>query len=355
MSSPSIVFYHGLRCTKVPRAPAASTSSSSSITQTSTLSTPTALIHMVQPVTSTVDPASTASVSSGVITTSTTTTLSSTETRRSSRLSSAHVSSQPQPGTSITLLQHAHTTRPSSSTPHSTLTHETASDSHPTHLSANQQPTGTDDTLRTVLASIFSALVFLALVFLIYYLISRRRKRDSQRHSAQGANQRLLHSTRESADSTISSQHHQSQYLSPVSFTADSPFADTSTVHREPSWFLAAFATPAPHQNASRDQQQQQPTRDTLIPEHHNQGAAQTTPQTSPYLNPSLSSEQSLGSTIILPGRSSLASSNYFPRESYYPEPGLSESESRVRYSMRSDPFDLERPASVLRRGDKRE
>lgn len=224
--------------------------------------------------------------------------------------------------------------------------------SHREHRSTSQ---------KTILGSVFGSLAFLAVILVICLLVIRRRRRKSRNN----ANDQLLQSARGSADSS----HH--QYQSPMSQRSETPqFGIPQRIpHDRSSSINNPFANPPPP--AQSPQAIENPflspddPPDADPPMIHIQSATpaprsesqtereRTLFRTVPYDPAANTSQQSLGSTIILPGRNSVGSSLHEKEDDGYPAtPSVSDlSPSKFhdpgRTSTRSDPFDLEIPRNM--------
>ncbi|RHZ72029.1 hypothetical protein CDV55_101868 [Aspergillus turcosus] len=457
MSSPSIILYLGLRCTKVPRSPIAATSSPAAVpeptpfvavsvqgpdpvttappsttetaeavsvqspepvTTTPPSSTETAeafLVQVPKPVTTT-QPSSTETADALSVQNpepATTSPPSSTKTADAVSISSLIVVA-PSDGLSVALpttssLSEAHesntdihrfipspishnqtsgllstdlSTKPSSSEVLTTSTAETTfmvetptTTTIPSAFPSAANPLqdfpdpGSEDvrnrhTLRTILGSIFGTLGFIALILLMCFLIYRYRRRKPRDGRSLGGSEKLLRGGRHSADSWASSQH---AFLSRTSSLSDAPSA---LDHHVPGLNLGS--TYAHVRKGSSHLSEPDPNPSDVSPDMRAHigraiGGAQvhSTPGDQPREKPIspnfqinqdqqsiYSSERSLGSTIILPGRSSFGSS--LQRASYpisisdLGPPGPNDSVTRV--STRSDPFDLEAPPNAMHR-----
>ncbi|GFF34074.1 hypothetical protein IFM58399_03750 [Aspergillus lentulus] len=230
-------------------------------------------------------------------------------------------------------------------------------------------------TLRTILGSIFGTVGLIAIILLICFLIYRYRRRKPRDGRSFGGSEKLLRDGRHSADSWASSQH---AFLSRTSSLSDAPSAPDHHVPgpnmgyahvREGSSYLSQ-----PNPNPSEVSLDMRPRiRDAIggtqgqwtagdkpfCPEASTLAGSHSPSYEKP-ISPGIqinqdqhsiySSERSLGSTIILPGRSSFGSS---VQRASYPisisdlgPPGPNDSVTRV--STRSDPFDLEVPPSAM-------
>ncbi|KAF7131417.1 hypothetical protein CNMCM5793_004588 [Aspergillus hiratsukae] len=453
MSSPSIILYQGLRCTKVPRSPIAAASSSAAVpeptpfiavsvqgpdqvTTASPSNTETAEAVSVQSSeeVTTAPPSSTETAEAFSVQVPkpvTTTPPSSTETADavsvqgpelvttappsgtatadavivvapSDALSVAlpttsSLSEAPESNTDIhrffpSPISHNQTsglsstdlsTKPSSSEVLTTSTAETtfmvgtpttttipAAFPSATNLSQDSPP-GPEDvrnrhTLGTILGSIFGTLGFIALILLMCVLIYRYRRRKPRDGRSLGGSEKLLRSGRHSADSWASSQH---AFLPRTSSLSDAPSAldhhvpglnlGSAYAHVRKGSSLSHLSEPAPNpSDVSPDMRPHIGGAMGGTQVHSTPGDQAHEKLVSPNFQRNqdqqsiYSSERSLGSTIILPGRSSFGSS--LQRASYpisisdLGPPGPNDSVTRV--STRSDPFDLEAPPNAIHR-----
>ncbi|EAW18415.1 uncharacterized protein NFIA_083670 [Aspergillus fischeri NRRL 181] len=404
MSSPSIILYQGLRCTKVPR------SSIAAATLPAVVPEPTPFLPVSvqgpEPVTTTL-PSSTetahaVSLSSHIVVAPsdvqlpplpTTSSLSdsppdhesNTDIRKSipsltsynqtSGLSSTELSTTPSRSEVVTT--------PTAETGFmvETPTSNTVTAAFPsaTNPLQNFSDHGSEDvrnrhTLRTILGSIFGTVGLIAVILLMCFLIYRYRRRKPRDGRSLGGSEKLLRDGRHSADSWASSQH---AFLSRTSSLSDAPSApdhvpgpNMGYAHvRKGSSHLSQ-----PNPNPSDVSLNMRPRiRDAIggTQVHSTPGDKPFCPEASTLAGPHspsyekpispgiqinqdqhsiYSSERSLGSTIILPGRSSFGSS---VQRASYPisisdlgPPGPNDSVTRV--STRSDPFDLEVPPNAI-------
>ncbi|OGM41859.1 hypothetical protein ABOM_010141 [Aspergillus bombycis] len=432
MSSPSIIFHQGLRCTKVPRRSAAavspsinlSTSTSSPITTTSTdgpnlttdpspdvetspfndpttLSTSQATASQSSTETPNTIPTHLPPVSSFVITTTVSDSYpSSTEgiTKTYSLVSSYDAgystlepiassihSSFSSSSSTEAILRHTSRTRGPSTATTSTATGDVLPKNNSDHGSSLSSPdNGSRASLRTLLGSVLGAMGFIAAVFLICLLLFRHRRRRSGGDQCFGGNEKLLRADRQSADSSAGLQYgyvsggsmrSQYKYAPEARMSAyyqddsnrasacySDPFSDSAEMHgRLRNDMLGIEDTT---QSLFMDQKYDQkpvipgenlPLRtfsDSILPTVHAGRRRSELPLSSEH-GSIYSSDRSLGSTLILPGRSSLGSS--LQRFSYRVsaaelEPcGANELVTKISpRSTRSDPFDLEVPARAV-------
>ncbi|KAB8258107.1 hypothetical protein BDV32DRAFT_151767 [Aspergillus pseudonomiae] len=433
MSSPSIIFYQGLRCTKVPRRSAAavspfsnlSTSTSSLITTTSTdgpvlFTDPSPTVETSpfnEPTTTLSTSQATASessietpntvpthlppVSSFVITTTVSDSypsITESSSRTSSLVSSYDASySTLEPiasslpsnfsrsSSTEAILTHVSRTSGPSTAATSTATGYVFPKNNSDHRSSLSSPdNGSRASLRTLLGSVLGAMGFIAAVFLICLLLFRHRRRKSGEGQCFGGNEKLLRAGRQSADSStglqcgyVSGGSMRSQYnCAPeprmgayyqddsdrASACHSDPFSDSAELHRGlRNDILGIEDTTQPlFMDQKYDQKPVIPgaslplrsVSDSLLPTVHAGRRRSELPSSSEHES-IYSSDRSLGSTLILPGRSSLGSS--LQRFSYRVsaaelEPcGANEPVTKISpRSTRSDPFDLEVPARAV-------
>ncbi|KAI9927383.1 hypothetical protein ASPWEDRAFT_175059 [Aspergillus wentii DTO 134E9] len=433
MSDPSIIFFKGLKCTKVPRiSPVAATtrsssgssalpvepipitaSSASNITLQTPVSTsdPTSFIEtslstssstLERPLntstTSSLTQQNTISTTSAPPLTTSSTTFTTTPTAtsihepyspsesRNSSSSSILVSSGSIEHPSPLLIS---ITTESKSVSSSLGTHRVFSTNSPTatgHVAgANPSKTPSDglgysnsnNTLRTVLGSVLGALAFFALILLACFLVYRHRRRKSRSTANLGGSETLLLNGRGSAassamthgrcqsdtssHSTRSSMHSHMRNFSgapapPRSARVENPFSDMQEIQHEkfgPHGMFGTvqdpFADPEPNRGppsmrqASLSEPRLQPIQKMVTTIS---GLQFSSDQAS-----LCSSDQSYGSTIILPGRSSLGSLQGARYQLSISEPrSARQRDSFARVSTRSDPFDLELPQSAMQR-----
>jgi hypothetical protein len=230
-------------------------------------------------------------------------------------------------------------------------------------------------TLRTILGSIFGTVGLIAVILLTCFLIYRYRRRKPRDGRSLGGSEKLLRDGRHSADSWASSHH---AFLSRTSSLSDAPSAPDHHV-RGPNMGYAHVRKGSSHlsepdPNPSDVSLGMRPRiRDAIggTQVHSTPGDKHFCPEASTLagshspsyekpISPGIqitqdqhsiySSERSLGSTIILPGRSSFGSSvqraSYPVSISDLGPPGPNDSVTRV--STRSDPFDLEVPPNAM-------
>ncbi|KAI9035100.1 uncharacterized protein KD926_004521 [Aspergillus affinis] len=450
MSSPAVIFHHGLQCTKVHKKSAEVTPSTTSLqTLTSSLTSSTSDVfgetlaptQLVEPLfnsfatSSTYDikvppPAgeTTASQTSQkadvapVTVTPTATTAATVITAILNKPSLAPASSVPdEVNTDIrpsshdtiydatTVSSHStptfsspsysstipvHTTIPpvNATTSFTLVSTTTGSVPSQTH-SFRETPASSEDNndsvpLRTILGSVLGATAFLVLALLICLLILRNRRKSKGGQSVRGS-EKPLHEGRQSPDSATGLYHDHRSAASNVSETSSNsslynfipnaplissydghhgsnqqhqnhycdPFSDSDEIlptSRENAYHIkntVRYPFLDDHQRTGRASY---PRRPASLPlsfassdSHRRPGIPFMRDEGSMY-----GSDRSLGSTIILPGRSSSGSSlRRFSYGASAAELGLySPTEPVTRASTRSDPFDLEIPAKAMDR-----
>ncbi|GIJ88476.1 hypothetical protein Asppvi_007400 [Aspergillus pseudoviridinutans] len=408
MSSPSIILYQGLRCTKVPRSSLAAASIPAVVPEPTPF-LPASSVQGPEPVTTTLqsstETADAVSLSSRIavapsdvrlVPLPTTSSLSesppnpesNTDIHTSVASPTSHNQTSGLPSTDPS-------TKPSSSEVLTTSTAETrfmvATPTTNTVTAAFPSATnplqdfsdrGSEDvnrhTLRTILGSIFGTVGLIALILLMCFLIYRYRRRKTRDDRSLGGSEKLLRNGRHSADSWASSRH---AFLSRTSSLSDAPSAPDhhhvpgpnmgssyAHVRKGSSHLSEPNSNPSevsldmrPHIRDAVGGTHMHPTRgdQPLCPDASTLGGSHSPSYAKP-ISPGLqinqdqhsiySSERSLGSTIILPGRSSFGSS---VQRASYPisisdlgPPGPNDSVTRV--STRSDPFDLEVPPNAM-------
>ncbi|KAF9886134.1 hypothetical protein FE257_011959 [Aspergillus nanangensis] len=255
---------------------------------------------------------------------------------------------------------------------------------------------GTQASLRTLLGSVFGGMVFIALVFLACFFLYRYRRRKSRGSWGFGS-EKPLRSGRGSPDSSTGLQHGYQSRLSLYSdgsstrslydFISQQPFVASATQGRYSNPFsdsarMQRASTPSlenttrfPLIDTSDIPEPTQPpmTAQSVLPRRAysaDWGVAQTRherinsggvavqfPTFGTDEDSIHSGDRSLGSTVILPGRSSMGSS-HLQRFSYqmslaelgYSDPAGGPSEPITRTSTRSDPFDLVVPPKAIHR-----
>ncbi|KAF7182687.1 hypothetical protein CNMCM7691_002348 [Aspergillus felis] len=408
MSSPSIILYQGLRCTKVPRSSIAAASVPAVVPE------PTPFlpvsVQSPQPVTTTLqsstETADAVSLSSLVAVTAsdvrlvplpTTSSLSesppnpesNTDIHTSVASPTSHNQTFGLPSTDLSTKQSSSEVLTTSTAETKfmveTPTANTVSAAFPSATIPLQDfsDRGSEDvnrhTLRTILGSIFGTVGLIALILLMCFLIYRYRRRKARDDRSLGGSEKLLRNGRHSADSWASSQH---AFLSRTTSLSDAPSSapdhhhvpapnvDSRYAHVRKGSSHLSEPNPNPsevsldmrphirdavggaHVHSTRGDQSLCPDASTLVGSHSPSYAKPISPgiQINQDQHSIYSSERSLGSTIILPGRSSFGSS---VQRASYPisisdlgPPGPNDSVTRV--STRSDPFDLEVPANAM-------
>ncbi|GMF81605.1 hypothetical protein BDV35DRAFT_372325 [Aspergillus flavus] len=432
MSSPSIIFHQGLRCTKVPRRSAAAISPSLNLLASTSSSITTASTD--KPI-STTDPSP--AVETSLLNDHTTLSTSQVTPSESSTKTPNTIPTHLPPVSSFTITTTVSGTSPlitegitktyspvssygasystlesiasslssnfsSSSSTEAVLTHTSRTGGPPTattstvsggilpknnsdHGDSLSSPDhGSQASLRTLLGSVLGAMGFIAAVFLICLLLFRRRRRRSGGVQCFGGNEKLLRADRQSADSLTGLQHgyvsggsmrSQYKYALEAPMSAyyhdesdrasacySDPFSDSAELHGGLRNGMPEIedTTQSLFMNQKYDQQPVIPranlplrtVSDSLLPTVHAGRRRSELPLGSEH-GSIYSSDRSLGSTLILPGRSSLGSS--LQRFSYRVsvaelEPcGANEPVSKISpRSTRSDPFDLEVPARAV-------
>lgn len=423
-AAPSVVLHQGMRCTKVPRAaPAPALPSPPPISQDSSeahfslalFHTPPTLsdnkdilstltdnsITGVSPALTTTNAGNDASTVSNADNESVThaTGRIHTQTLQSSRsdvlggVSGGSLSSptgfhtQPTGGT-------LHIS-PSSATGTASAGNDLAHDPANTSSHAGNESTST----KTIVGSVLGSLAFLAVILLICLFAIRRRRHRSQKKHVRISNDQLLQSGR---DSSVDLQHRYQSPVTPPPPCPDTPQFEFGIPQRIPqdrssytnnnsvanmSFVNLSLAnpplarSPEPIENPFASPEDPPEPHDPFIVRRRYSSSSVYRPDSQaelekallfrkrPYLPTANSSEQSLGSTIILPGRSSLESDDHKSKdddkkeetkddkdkakdkekkieiedEPYLSTPSMSPRET-IRTSARSDPFDLEAP-----------
>ncbi|GIJ98892.1 hypothetical protein Aspvir_001014 [Aspergillus viridinutans] len=408
MSSPSIILYQGLRCTKVPRSSIAaaslpavvpeptpflsvsvqgeepvtttlpsSTETADAVSQSSLIVVAPSDAHLVpNPTTSSLsepppNPKSNTDIHTSVA--------SPTSHNQTSGLPSTDLSTKPS-GSEVLTTSTAETRFMVDIPTTNTVTAAFPSATNPLQDFSDR---GSEDvrnrhTLRTILGSIFGTVGLIALILLMCFLIYRYRRRKPRDSRSFGGSEKLLRNGRHSADSWASSQH---AFLSRTSSLSDAPSAPdhqhvpgpnmgSSYAHVRKGSSHLSGPNPNPSDvsldmpphigdaiggtrvHSTRGDQPLCHDASTLVGSHSPSYAKPISPgiQINQDEHSIYSSERSLGSTIILPGRSSFGSS---VQRASYPisisdlgPPGPNDSVTRV--STRSDPFDLEVPPSAM-------
>ena len=282
------------------------------------------------------------------------------------------------------VLTHTSRTRGPSTAATSTGTGDILPKSNSDHGNSHSSPDdGSRASLRTLLGSVLGAVGFIAAVFLICLLLFRHRRRSGGGRYF-GGNEKLLRADRQSADSSTGLQHgyvsggsmrSQYKYAPEAQMSAyyqddsdrasacySDPFSDCAELHGGLRNGMSGIEDTT--QTLFMDQKYDQPpvipranlplrtVSDSLLPTVHAEHRRSELPLSSEH-GSIYSSDRSLGSTLILPGRSSLGSS--LQRFSYQVsvgelEPcGANELVTKISpRSTRSDPFDLEVPARAV-------
>ncbi|KAL3440065.1 hypothetical protein BJX65DRAFT_43915 [Aspergillus insuetus] len=356
-TNPSIIFYQGRRCTKVPRQPRATDppSTSKDPTRPST-------DHNAPEETAASDPAS--STASTTVAPKPTSSDSDSDSISDSSSTQAqdHISGEPSETHSTDPDDLYGTTHTDTSISHTTFTTSTTTSSYTsTSLSEPIQSTSDDDSsgppYATIFGALFGVLGFIALIIILFFFFRRRSRRNSAGSEPGGWSvQKLLPSGRGTPDSTATLQQ---DYRPPMSYLADA--SPTSSMLYEtgtapPSYFDKPAQT-SQTRNYQVADHTQNPFSDsaevTHLPQssivpfkmrssaldpdsNHNSDPTRPAESYAPYRDrdsdrDSMQSGTSLGSTLVLPGRSS-AGSNYqrmlFPKP---PETGSSFQRGTVR------------------------
>ncbi|KAH8425602.1 uncharacterized protein LDX57_003351 [Aspergillus melleus] len=450
MSSPAVIFHHGLRCTRVHKKSAEVTPSTTSLsTLTSSLTStasdvsgetlaPTQLVGplfnsfatpstydiKVPPPTlgTTASQTSQAADVAPVIATPTATTAATVITAIPNKPSVAPASSAPDevkkdirsssydsvndattlpphstpdlftPSNSPTLPVHTIIPTVNATTSFTLVSTTTGSVPSQTY-SLREPPASSEDSndgvsLRTILGSVLGATAFLVLALLICLLILRNRRKSKGGQSV-GGSEKPLHEGRQSPDSATGLYHDHRSNASNASDTSSNcslynyipnaplisnydghhssnqqhpnhysdPFSDSDEIlptSRENAYHIKNTVRYPFLDDPQRTGRASYPRRPASLPlsfassdSHRRPGIPFMRDEGSMY-----GSDRSLGSTIILPGRSSSGSSlRRFSYGASAAELGLcSPTEPVTRASTRSDPFDLEIPAKAMDR-----
>ncbi|KAL2834501.1 hypothetical protein BDW59DRAFT_48282 [Aspergillus cavernicola] len=396
-TNPSIIFYQGLRCTKVPRKPRATDPPLKSQPE----SPPTVTSETSDPISSveTSAPGPTSTTDDTSITAAPVTTTSILDSRIDPSLSQT---SSPQSESQSSLDIGIH--RTDSSVTYTTFTTETSTiqtsttetsttETSTTETSTTAQtstslsqpiPSVSDDDssgppYAAIFGTIFGILGFITLIAIIFFFFFPRRRRRNL-VVVEGAFQKpLIRNGRESADSTTSLRRDyrsQMSYLSDASQTSSAIFKSGEKHHqnqhqnqnRTPPGYSDPFSDTAEVVAPGPEPEPSTPT--SAIP-----FVLRTSPETetnpkNPTPTPpdptaqsrtnrdSIQSGTSLGSTLVLPGRSSMGSDYHHDQNTslYFPKPSDASSPSAPRVVMvfrkditKSDPFDLCTPHSHSR------
>ncbi|KAL5335032.1 hypothetical protein BJX70DRAFT_336222 [Aspergillus crustosus] len=362
-TNPSIIFYKGLRCTKVPRKPRATdpalTSTSSIISHTPeedpTSSREKALPDPSAPnkhtATATVAPARTTSSSSS----DTEPSLSSQATSQDSDRATSRDSKSQSSYLNISTASNPTTTHTTFITETTTTIQTTTRISSP--IPSTSDDDSTDPPYATIFGSLFGALLFIALIAIIIFLYFRRR-RSRQTPSAGPWNvPRIFRDDRASTGSRTSLQRDfkpVTSYLADASptpsallKTSTKPYSDNPDYHiknqpRDSDPFSDLAEVRESHDYKSSNVSFIM--RSSAVgPDTSNEYPSRPAETHFPDRD-SMQSGTSLGSTLVLPGRSSFGSeyqenSLSFPKS---PSTGYSYPRAVVRLGdTHSDPFDL--------------
>ncbi|KAL4792880.1 hypothetical protein BDV19DRAFT_367560 [Aspergillus venezuelensis] len=302
-TNPSVIFYQGLRCTKVPRQPRATdfliSSTEEIIPSTSTIA-PAAVEISTEPTDESFSDR-TSSEDTPITTSTTTSETSETQSTAESRSSGVDA------GIYNTSTEHSFT--------HTTFTTGITTTSEPTATSPGSISSAPDDDsggppYATIFGILFGILAFIILIALIIFFLLRRRKRqlaEESQDDRSSANSRTgLRQDFRSQMSYLSDaspapsmllpeapqmrlSDNQTPYQTPAHNSV--PFADTLETQPGPKSFIVPIIT------------QRRPTDPEKETEDYAQPAASHTPN-----RDSMHSATSLGSTLVLPGRSSFGS-----------------------------------------------
>ncbi|PLN77128.1 hypothetical protein BDW42DRAFT_8438 [Aspergillus taichungensis] len=251
MSSPSIIFHQGLRCTKVPRRSAAVTSSTNLSTTSIALPDPTTSVDSSSTTVSSASTTSHATVPSDPETTEATETTEPTETpspppsgvdptttHPSQPVEGRHtatdgLTSSNDRGTQTTQastflaitappvtsavgppLATDSATLSASGSPPAPTSDGDSSQGLPAPSNSNSDDDAVQDSLRTLLGSVLGGVGFVLLVFLICLLLYRYRRRKTRGLWLDGSGEKRLLHPRESADSSTSLRHGYAHFVS---------------------------------------------------------------------------------------------------------------------------------------------
>ncbi|RDW90852.1 uncharacterized protein DSM5745_02627 [Aspergillus mulundensis] len=373
-TNPSIIFYQGLRCTKIRRAPAATDSATSPIDTPSNTS---------------IDaPSPTETLAEDGNLSKTSPDQSSTE--RTSAVASASATSIPDFGTAfsnhtssrdsdyLSDLNTIHSTLSTSST-HTTFATETST--QPTSSTSSTSSVSDDDSgppYALLFGILFGILGLITLIALIVLLIYRRRARqesdaDSLQDDRASANSRTglrrdfrsQMSYLDDASPTASAflnfqagaayrpdeQHHQSlRYSNPFSDMAAVADEDVSTT------FYSENRTPALPPESYTTERHSYHSETSLgstivLPGRSSMGSEYSRTQSSARPPGSGTSQ---GSTLVLPGRGSIGSDDLVPNFSFAKPPvytsSYTYSKTTVRVNGRGSSFDLDDSLAMVSR-----
>ncbi|KAL4962623.1 uncharacterized protein BDV14DRAFT_177940 [Aspergillus stella-maris] len=339
-TNPSVIFYQGLRCTKVPRQPRATDSLTSSIEEIIP-STSTNAPAAVETSTGPTDGSSADRTSSEDTTITTSTPAAGNlETQSAAESHSSGVDV----GIYNTSTEHSFT--------HTTFNTGSTTTSEPTATSPGFISSAPDDgsggpPYAMIFGILFGLLAFIVLIALIIFFLLRRRKRQlveesqddrSSANSRTGLRQDFRSqsylSDASPAPSTLLPEvpqmrlsDNQTPYQTPA--RNSDPFADTLETQPGPKSFIVPIIT------------QRCPTYPEKETQYYTQPAASHNPN-----RDSIHSATSLGSTLVLPGRSSFGSEYQGLSPTYPKSPSSGSSFPGVfpqpaDTSLRSGSFDL--------------
>ncbi|KAL4870009.1 hypothetical protein BDV12DRAFT_166875 [Aspergillus spectabilis] len=357
-TNPSIIFYQGLRCTKVRRKPRATDPPRPSTSSTSETSEegPTSSRETSSSDRSTSNEDTTSVTATYIVAPATTTSSSTSGTEPSSSSQTAAQKSESH-SSDLDI-----STSSNPSVTHTTFVTETTTTIQTTTPIYNPNPSTSDyessgPPYAKIFGSLFGALLFIALVAIILFLFFRRRRSRQAPTAAGRWNNKQFRDDRASAGSRTSLRRDfkpETSYLSDVSPTSsilfkpvtkqyfDNPRHQTKSQPRYSDPFSDLAEVPNSHDPQSSivpfvmRSFAMNPDTDAEYPSR---------PEESHVANrDSVHSGTSLGSTLVLPGRSSIGSDFHetslsFPKP---PETGHSYPRAVVRTNHTySDPFDL--------------
>ncbi|KAL4942011.1 hypothetical protein BDV06DRAFT_170808 [Aspergillus oleicola] len=347
-TNPSVIFYQGLRCTKVPRQPRATDFSASLNEENTPSSTSTDAQAALE---TSAEATSTDELSSDRYSSSEDAANVPVTTTSISSPSAAQTTSQELESHSPGLDTGIHSTSTDHSLTHTTFTTKTAT-SQPT-TSSDPVPSASDDDsggppYATIFGILFGILGFLILITLIIFFILRRRNRqmaEEPQDDRSSANSRTgLRRDFRSQMSYISDASPAPSTLLPdappmrlsdkypqnqIPVRGFDPFVNMTEAQPGPKSFVVPIIT------------QRRPTDpDDEIEDHAQPGTSHTPNRVSSH------SATSLGSTLILPGRSSIGSEYQGLNPTYPRSPSSGSSYTRpfpqpADTSPRSGSFDL--------------
>ncbi|KAL4947860.1 hypothetical protein BDW69DRAFT_177580 [Aspergillus filifer] len=293
-TNPSVIFYQGLRCTKVPRQPRATDSINSSTEE-------------IIPSTSTNAPAAVATSTEPTDELpSDRTSTPTSETSETQSAAESH-SSGVDVGIYNTSTEHSFT--------HITFTTGSTTTSEPTATSPGSISSAPDDDsggppYATIFGILFGILAFIILIALIIFFTLRRRQRQ------------LVEESQDDRSSANSRTGLRQDFRSQMSYLADASPAPSTLLPEAPQMRLSdkqpGYQTPARSSDPFAYMTETQPGPKSFIvpiitqrrptdPERETEDYAQPAAEHLPNRD-STHSATSLGSTLVLPGRSSFGS-----------------------------------------------